>query len=162
MQQNDVLAIVDALDRAEVRYWIAGGWGIDALVGEGTRAHADLDLCIDAEDEAGAIAELEGIGFEVSLDLRPVRFAMKDYPGLEVDIHPVKFEGGGSGVQAGPDGTTFVYPADAFAYGTIGHRRLPCLSAVQQVRFHSGYERQAKDLADLAVLRDRLGMDIPA
>jgi lincosamide nucleotidyltransferase A/C/D/E len=161
MQQNDVFAIVDALDRGSVRYWVAGGWGVDALVGEVTRPHSDLDLCIDAKDEASVIEELEAIGFAITLDLRPVRFAMTDIPGLEVDVHPVVFGVDGTGVQAGPDGTTFVYPADAFAYGGIGHLRVPCLSALQQVRFHSGYERQGKDNADLALLRERLGIAIP-
>ena len=161
MQPDDVLAIVDALDRAHVRYWVAGGWGVDALVGEMTRAHSDLDLCIDVQHEAATIEALEGMGFDGVLDLRPVRFSMKDLGGLEVDVHPVRFAADGTGVQAGPEATEFIYPADAFAYGGIGHRRLPCLSAVQQVRFHTGYKRQPKDDADLAILRDRLGVDIP-
>ena len=29
------------------RVWIAGGWGVDALVGRQTRIHSDLELAVD-------------------------------------------------------------------------------------------------------------------
>jgi lincosamide nucleotidyltransferase A/C/D/E len=41
----DVLAALAALGR---RFWLEGGWGVDALVGHQTRAHRDLDVDLDA------------------------------------------------------------------------------------------------------------------
>ena len=29
---------------AGVRFWLAGGWGVDALAGRQTRSHRDLDV----------------------------------------------------------------------------------------------------------------------
>ena len=52
MSAEDVLAVLGALEAAGIPAWIGGGWGIDALVGEQTRRHDDLDLAFRAEDEA--------------------------------------------------------------------------------------------------------------
>ena len=85
----------------------ATGWravGVDALVGEMTRAHSYLDLCIDVQHGAATIEALEGMGFDGVLDLRPVRFSMKDLGGVEVDVHPVRFAADGTGVQGRPGG----------------------------------------------------------
>jgi len=49
VEQDEVLAILGALDATGTRLWVAGGWGVDALVGRQTRAHRDLDLLVDAQ-----------------------------------------------------------------------------------------------------------------
>src|SRR5215472_5062822 len=41
-----VLALMNALDSAGVSAWVAGGWGVDALIGHQTRRHYDLDLVV--------------------------------------------------------------------------------------------------------------------
>ncbi|WP_405388308.1 hypothetical protein OG596_10310 [Streptomyces sp. NBC_01102] len=51
MPRNDVLAILSVLRRAGADVVIAGGWGIDALLGEETREHRDLDLLHVREQE---------------------------------------------------------------------------------------------------------------
>jgi lincosamide nucleotidyltransferase A/C/D/E len=35
----DVLGVLDRLDAAGIEWWVDGGWGIDALLGEETRPH---------------------------------------------------------------------------------------------------------------------------
>ncbi|WP_369334184.1 nucleotidyltransferase domain-containing protein [Amycolatopsis camponoti] len=42
MPAGTVLRVLDAVHPARV--WLAGGWGIDALLGRRTREHRDLDL----------------------------------------------------------------------------------------------------------------------
>ena len=44
MSSENVLAVVELLERAQITVWIDGGWGVDALLGSETRRHADLDL----------------------------------------------------------------------------------------------------------------------
>jgi lincosamide nucleotidyltransferase A/C/D/E len=39
------------LTEAGCSVWVAGGWGVDALVGRQTRLHRDLDLALDARNE---------------------------------------------------------------------------------------------------------------
>jgi lincosamide nucleotidyltransferase A/C/D/E len=158
---GQVLEVLARLEAAGVRAWVGGGWGVDALVGEQTRPHDDLDLAVDTRDEAGAIRALQQAGFRIVADHRPTRFVMRSGAGAEVDLHPVDFTGPGPGVQRVPGGDPFLYPADAFASGTVAGRPVPCLSAVQQVRFHLGYPPQAKDRHDLRLLGGRLGLAIP-
>jgi hypothetical protein len=56
---DEVLGVLDALTSASCMVWVAGGWGVDALVGGQTRAHRDLDLAVDARHAAIAIQILE-------------------------------------------------------------------------------------------------------
>src|SRR4051794_25159397 len=73
MLEPEVLEVLTALEEAGCRFWIAGGWGVDALVGAQTREHRDLDLAIDAAREAGVLAALAGLGYAVETDWRPAR-----------------------------------------------------------------------------------------
>ena len=107
MEAPDALLIVDALDQALVRYWITGGWGVDALAGG---------------------------------------------PGGWVDLHPVDFGGGRTGIQQGMDGTDFRYPAADLTTGRINDRALPCISVRLQIHFHCGYEPRDQDRHDLELL----------
>jgi lincosamide nucleotidyltransferase A/C/D/E len=52
MTAADVVEILGWLGAASVDVWLDGGWGVDALVGEQTREHKDLDLIVrDAHEQ---------------------------------------------------------------------------------------------------------------
>lgn len=158
MTGEDVLAVLDTLGQADV--WIGGGWGIDALVGEQTREHRDLDLAHRREQEPAVVAALADAGFTETFDGRPVRFVVTDAAGREIDLHPLVFGPDGSARQASPDSAhPFVYPAACFVTGTILGRVVPCFSANQQVYFHQGYEPADRDRHDMARLREKFGID---
>ncbi|WP_020134403.1 nucleotidyltransferase domain-containing protein [Streptomyces sp. 351MFTsu5.1] len=159
MDADEVLRILDLLRRARAEVWVGGGWGIDALVGEQSREHRDLDLMHRQEQEPAVVAALAAAGYVESLDLRPVRFVVTDPGGREVDLHPLVFGGDGSAVQAsGVPERPFGYPASAFVTGTVGGTAVPCLSAGQQVFFHQGYEPTERDRHDMALLRRVFGI----
>ena len=61
--------------------------------------------------------------------------------------------GAGHGVQAGPDGTTFEYPAACLVTGSLDGRVVACLSIDRQIEAHTGFELREADRADLALLR---------
>ena len=65
------------------------------------------------------------------------------------------------GAQRGDDDHIFIYPRDAFGRGLIDGVDVPSLSAVQLVRFHLGYEPGPRDRQDMAMLRERLGVELP-
>lgn len=152
MTEADVEFVLGELESADIGFWIGGGWGIDALVGRQTRDHEDLDLLIAAPDLERALALLSRHGFEVVTDWLPVRVAVGDDAGREIDLHPIVFEADGSAWLPGLDGDRFHYPVDSFVEGSIARRTVPCISASLQLTFHLGYEAKDKDRADMAAL----------
>jgi lincosamide nucleotidyltransferase A/C/D/E len=69
---RDVLAVLDLLARAGVEAWVDGGWGVDALVGERTRPHSDLDLVVPLPALDAVLAALAAAGYaRVLRDWRP-------------------------------------------------------------------------------------------
>lgn len=145
MPSELVLKIVDALDRADVRYWLRGGWGIDALAGRQTRAHEDLDIVIDDHAMSRAVKAVENLGFSRWYDVAsevPLfsRIVLHDHPvaGRAVDLQPLDIVGGHV----------------EFTIGTIEGRAVPCLTPESQIATHSNYRKRLRDRADLAVLRN--------
>jgi [ribosomal protein S5]-alanine N-acetyltransferase len=104
MAEEDVLRVLASVSDQNVPVWVAGGWGIDALLGEQTRTHADLDLAYRIEDEPLLFDALGQLGYRIVLDYRPSRIAVADDAGHEVDLHPVRFDAQGFGVQTGLHG----------------------------------------------------------
>jgi lincosamide nucleotidyltransferase A/C/D/E len=154
MDAHTVVQLLASMRAAGLDVWIAGGWGIDALLGRQTRQHRDLDLVHKVEEEGLLMTVLTATGYVESLDERPVRFVMTNAAGVELDLHPLDFAEDGSARQAaGNSGATFTYPAECFVTGLIQDTVVPCLSVAQQVYFHRGYEPQAQDLSDMAQLR---------
>jgi lincosamide nucleotidyltransferase A/C/D/E len=52
MTAADVVEILGWFGMASVDVWLDGGWGVDALVGEQTREHKDLDLIVRDANES--------------------------------------------------------------------------------------------------------------
>jgi lincosamide nucleotidyltransferase A/C/D/E len=159
---DEVHAVLDALASAGCAAWISGGWGVDALVGRQTRVHRDLDLAITAEREPAALEALGRLGYVIETDWRPVRVEVVAAGRGRVDLHPLVFDQAGDGHQAGLDGGSFRWPRDCFTRGVIGGRRVDCISAEQQLLFHSGYEPRDVDLADVALLHRVISSAAPA
>jgi lincosamide nucleotidyltransferase A/C/D/E len=149
---EEVLEILADLGEAGCSVWVAGGWGVDALVGRQTRSHRDLDLALDASGEAVALGALQRRGYRVETDWRPARVELVAEGRGWVDVHPVVFDATGHGRQADSSGGHFDYPPEAFDEGSLGGVRVPCLSRDQQLLFHTGYEPRAIDRLDLALL----------
>ncbi|MFD0304903.1 nucleotidyltransferase domain-containing protein [Streptomyces sp. NPDC127119] len=159
MTADDVLSVLAVLREEAVDVWVGGGWGIDALVGEETREHRDLDLMHREDQEQAVVTALSAAGFTETLDWRPVRFVVTDPHGREIDLHPLVFAADGSAVQASLDPhRPFAYPARCFVSGTIRGTTVPCLSVEQQVCFHQGYEPADRDRHDMAQLRRAFGV----
>lgn len=153
----EALSVLAALEAVGLRAWVAGGWGVDALVGRQTRVHRDLDLALDVTRASveGALAALGTLGYSVETDWLPSRVELAAPSARWVDLHPVVFDEQGTGWQANVDELPpFRYPPDAFTEGLINGSSVKCLSVRQQVLFHSGYPPQPHDLADVALLHE--------
>jgi hypothetical protein len=81
---------------------VAGGWGVDALLGRETRPHHDLDLLVSVDDLGELQDLLADQGFSRKLvweenrwvDVRgaqsPTAFVEVDSLGRELDIHVIQ------------------------------------------------------------------------
>jgi lincosamide nucleotidyltransferase A/C/D/E len=161
MDAEQALEILDFLADARVTAWVDGGWGIDALIGETTRPHSDLDLVVPLPRTDEILGLLGRAGYDQVLrDLRPTAIAVSDGVGREIDLHLVTPTVDGGGDQAQPGGGRFHYPAPTT--GTIGGRPVQCVDAETQVRAHLGYPPTQKDHRDMRALHERLGVRLPA
>ena len=50
MTATAVLEFLDLLEASSIDVCLDGGWGVDALLGEQTREHGDLDVILNVED----------------------------------------------------------------------------------------------------------------
>ena len=160
----DVIRVLDALSKAGITVWLDGGWGVDALLGEETREHADLDMVVSAEHLDRALTSLAALGYEIVEDLRPTRVVLAAGDGRRIDFHPVIFDPDGSARQigAGPNGGDAVYPAAGFAgNGSIGGHSVACLTPRLLVLHHLGYTPTAKDRHNVRLLCERFGIPLP-
>ena len=163
MDAPSVLSVVSSLQQAGVRVWLDGGWGVDALVGEQTRDHDDLDCVIALVDAPTAQDALAAIGFAVTLDERPTRFVVRDRFDRRVDSHTVTFDIRGGATQQLQDGTIAPFPPQCFSgFGQVAGVRVACLTAEVQSLHHLGYDPDEKDHHDMGLLADRFGIDLPA
>lgn len=162
MSPHDVHVVLAALGEARAPAWIDGGWGVDALLGAQTRAHADLDLVIALEHVPAAVDALAPLGFRLAEDELPTRFVLATAAGRRVDFHTVAFDTEGAGWQELQDHRRFRYPPEGFrSIGAIDGRSVPCLSAAVQLACHLGYEPDATDRGDMAALAARFGLELP-
>ena len=125
MEATDVFEVINALESASVDVWVHGGWGIDALLGEQTRPHDDLDVIIRAVDVEAAVRATRSLGFAMMTDELPQVFVVQDTADRRIDFHPVRFRSDGSAVQESNNGGVWVFSAHGLlGTGLISGRKI--------------------------------------
>jgi lincosamide nucleotidyltransferase A/C/D/E len=152
MSLAQLLAVLDAVRSVGCRFWLEGGWGVDALAGRQTRPHRDVDLDIDGAYEDDVLAALHGLGYVVETDWRPNRVELVAPGQCWVDVHPLAMDDDGGARQAALGGGWHEFPRSFFTIGQLGEVAVPCVSAEAQRLFHSGYDLRPVDRHDLALL----------
>lgn len=160
MAADQVIAVLVDLGRLDVAPWVDGGWGVDALLGWQTREHDDLDLVVRI-DYLPRVSELLGMhGFGIERDWLPTALAMRHPDGRAVDLHPVELSSDGGGDQTQIDGVTRWHYAPPVP-GRIADKAVSCCSAECQLAAHLGYEPEETDRADMRLLAQHFGLDLP-
>lgn len=157
--KDDVLAILAHADESGVTLFLDGGWGVDALLGEQTRQHDDIDLFLEREQGMRFIGTLKRHGFVQVLRSYTTadHTVWEDAEGRIVDLHLFEYES--DDTIRFEDG---VYPAATFgATGRIGDRIVRCIPPAEQVAFHCGYDYDADDMHDVRLLCERFGIPLP-
>ena len=152
---EELLAVLAAVRAAGCRYWLEGGWGVDALVGRQTRLHRDVDIDIDGDFEDEVLTALLDLGYTIESDWRPNRVELAGADRGWVDVHPLEIDESGDARQAALGGGWHEFPRSFFTIGRLGDVAIPCFTVEAQRLFHTGYELRDVDRHDLAEL-DRL------
>ena len=151
---------LDLFDELDIKVWIDGGWGVDALLGECTRNHQDLDIIISWADSAVLTKALFDRGFvDIYTDDRKDRnFVMGHRLHGKIDFHVIERTEDGGAIYGPGEIDWIITESELNAVGTIGGREVRCLSVDYQVRSHSGYILQDTDFADLRALKEKYGV----
>ena len=157
----DLLALFGTKD---IPVWLDGGWAIDALLGEQTRTHDDLDLVCRLEDSERIKQALRGRGYVITSGAAPLSFEIVDKEGHQVDVHPATFQPTGDATYRMSNGEDWLFPAHGFTgVGVILGRDVPCLTPDVVLLSHTwGYALDEDHQRDVHALSERFSIPLPA
>jgi lincosamide nucleotidyltransferase A/C/D/E len=163
MSSADLIALLDLFEAHGVTAWLDGGWGVDALLGNQTRTHKDVDIIISLGDVPKVQKILAEKGFAVREGIVPHSFVLADSGGLEVDVHSAQFSERGDGIYRMQNGEDWIFTAeDLCGIGRIDGKVVKCLTPDAQVKGHAyGYVPSEKDFRDMEQLVQRFGVLVP-
>lgn len=159
MTASDVIEIVQLFEQNHIELHIDGGWAVDALLGEQTRAHSDLDIAVQHKDLPQIRALLEAKGYKdvPRDDTWECNFVLGDEQGHQIDTHSYTFDSESRNVYG------VAYPFDSLTgKGLIAGYRVKCISPEWLVKFHTGYKLDENDFHDVQALCQRFGISMPA
>jgi lincosamide nucleotidyltransferase A/C/D/E len=159
MTASDVIEFVRLLNSHGIDVCIDGGWGVDALLGQQTRPHNDLDIAVEHKDVPQIRALLEARGYtDVPRDdTRDCNFVMGDAQGHLIDFHSYTFDAAGKLTFGVP------YPFDSLhGSGAINGFPVTCITPEWMVKFHTDYKLDENDYHDVKLLCQHFGFTIPA
>lgn len=160
----DVVDFYRTITQLGVELWIDGGWCVDALLGEQTRPHTDLDIAIQEKDVPVLRHLLQAQGYnEIKLgDARPWNFVLGDENGKEIDVHVILLDEQGDGIYGPPEKGEKYPAASLIGAGMIAGQTVRCISPEWAVKFHSDYDLKDKDFRDVSALCKKFGIELPA
>ena len=163
MDAARVLGLLAQLKARGIPVWLDGGWAVDALLGEQTRPHDDLDVVARLDDSARIEQALDDHGYVLAAGGPPHSFELVDGEGHQVDVHPVSFAPSGDAAYRMANGEDWIYPAKAFTgVGRILGREVPCLTPeVVMVCHTTAYALDEAHQRDVEALSERYGIPLP-
>lgn len=163
---DDVLEVLHALQDAGVASWLAGGWGVDALLGRQTRAHHDVDVIVltGGDIEKRALRALASIGIDERVNgatrgrRLPAPVRLRDRYGRIVDLIPVELSTLPF-IDVGDDISGDGAAGRLGAIGCINGQSVRCLSLGAQLALHEGFDLEPQQRRDLTALVRGFGFD---
>lgn len=165
MSAEAAVRLLDQLTQHGVDACVGGGWAVDALLGQQTRSHSDLDLWLSAADLEPLFVALAACGVDRVLPWpgdRPWNFVLHDGAQLRVDLHLYEWlpqESWHYGSVRSPQ----AFPAAALTgHGVIAGHPVRCEAPDWALQCHTGYPVRPIDRHDVPLLCARFGLDVPA
>jgi lincosamide nucleotidyltransferase A/C/D/E len=158
MKLHNVIEIVQLFDQHHIEFYVDGGWGVDALLGQQTRPHADLDIAIQHKDSTQVRALLEARGYSdvQRADSSDFNFVLGDYQGRQIDIHTYTFDAAGNHVYG------IAYPFESLAgTGSLDGHPVKCISPEWVVKFHTAYQFDEDDYRDVKAICQHFNIKMP-
>ncbi len=158
MPAAKVIDIVQLLDQNKIEVIIDGGWAVDALLGEQTRPHEDLDLAVFHKDVPKIRALFDGLGYQEVIrdDSWECNFVLGDEQGHLIDFHSCTFDSEGNNIFG------VKYPFESLqGSGIIADFPVRCVPPDWLVKFHSGYELDENDYQDVKLLCRKFDIPLP-
>jgi lincosamide nucleotidyltransferase A/C/D/E len=169
---QDAIRIYKLLSTSGIQVWLTGGWGMDALLGEQTRPHKDLDVIVlfDDLDRLGELLSREGFSLkELWSENRWVSdaqgaetataFVLHDPDGREIDVHALRLDDQGDGVPVWDSEGFSFKKQDLAGEGVIAGFAVRCLTPEAQVERHTGYELPDQQRGDLELLHKKYSIE---
>lgn len=158
MTADEVINLYKLLEENGISIIVDGGWGIDALIGEQTRKHNDLDIAVDHKNVPKLCELLEAKGYKDinRPDSKEYNFALGDNSGHEVDVHSYTLDENGNNVYG------IAYPfASLSGKGSINGFPINCIALEYVIQFHENYEPDADDIEDIKALCSKFRIKPP-
>jgi len=160
MKSEDVLELLEQFKEKGIEVYVDGGWAVDALLGEQTRKHADLDIAIPHKHvpELRQVLGEKGYSEVQRDDTTEYGFVLRDGEGHEVDVHSYIFDEEGNNIGGIAYQNEFLTGS-----GTIDGRDVQCISAEHLVESISAWlhKFREKDFNDVAALCAKFDIEVP-
>jgi Aminoglycoside-2''-adenylyltransferase len=157
-QLSTLARIAEVFERADVEYWLFGGWAVDFYAARVTRNHDDVDLAIWLDDLPRVTALLEGEGWSHAPE--PDEDGGTGYEHSDVRLELTYLVREGGGVYLPLRSGRAVWPSDALGTDTAELRgvsvRIVSLESLARAKgqARADPEDAAKDVADARVLAE--------
>lgn len=158
MLAEDVVGLIQLCEQNGIEIYIDGGWGVDALLGEQTRPHGDLDVALPHRfvPKLRGLLEAQGYKDVIRDDTRDCNFVLGDDQGHQIDIHSYTFDVNGNNIF----GVAYE-PKHLTGRGSINGYPVKCIPPDVMVEFHSGYEVDEDDFHDVKALCEKFNIQLP-
>jgi lincosamide nucleotidyltransferase A/C/D/E len=158
MDSQTAAGLIQFLEQHGFEVYVDGGWAVDALLGEQTRPHDDLDIAVPQEQVPKLRALLATRGFREHWrqDSRECNFVLADEDGCRLDVHSYTLDAAGRNVSGVP------YAREHLTgRGSIDGYAVRCICPEWLVEFHTRYEPDDNDRHDVRLLCERFGLPLP-
>jgi hypothetical protein len=159
--QLHVIRLVNAtLGSRCIRWWLFGGWALDALLGEVTREHGDIEFWVERIDADAVLDALVAVG-ATPTETQPIEES-REYTIGDVLFSSAYFDRRSDGTY-GLEGrwTDWNFPVESFGedIGRLSDMTVPVMSAAgmlamkqQYPKLRNGKPLRKKDMRDIDLL----------